>query len=176
MRLALAGCAGVWLSVLHAMAAQDVAMTTKALTPTPARKLQHAAVGAAVAASSTHTEFPSESPPGALVDGDLTTRWSSDYAEPQKVEIRLPRPTAIAKVRLHWESATATRYSLAVSSDGQAWQSLYAYMKTDATPTPRVDEIALKGVSASIIKLDLIGRANPAWGFSLYEIEVVPAD
>jgi hypothetical protein len=53
---------------------------------------------------------------------------------------------------------------------------MHAYLKTDAKPEPRVDDINLNGVSAQSIKLDLLGRVRPDWGFSLYEIEVVPAD
>lgn len=144
--------------------------------PAPETKVRHAALGASVTASSTHAQFPSERPPSALVDGDLTTRWSSDYSEPQTVEIKLARPVLISTIRIHWEAAAATRYSLSVSPDGKAWQSLYAYMKTDAKPEARVDVIRLKNASAGYIRLDLIGRVNPTWGFSLHEIEVIPAE
>jgi hypothetical protein len=37
-----------------------------------------------------------------------------------------------------------------------------------------VDEIPLKGRKTLMIRLDLQTRANPDWGFSLFEIEVVP--
>jgi len=144
--------------------------------PPPETKIKHAAIGAAVTVSSTSKKYPTELPPSVLVDGDLTTRWSSEYAEPQTIEVKLEKPMKLAKIRLHWEDAVATKYSLSVSSDGKSWNGMYAFMKTDAKPVPRVDDIALNGVSAGFIKLDLTGRVSPEWGFSLYEIEVIPAE
>jgi hypothetical protein len=147
----------------------------KPLPPKEA-KIQNAAMGSVVTATSTNKKFPAELPPSALVDGDLTTRWSSEYADPQAIEVKLAKPLKIAKIRLHWENAVATKYSLSVSSDGKDWKGMHVFMKTDAKPETRVDEINLNGVSAAFIKLDLISRVNPDWGFSLYEIEVVPAE
>ena len=65
---------------------------------------------------------------------------------------------------------------MAISDDCKMWNGMHACLKTDAKPEARVDEINLNRVSAGFIKLDLTGRVNPQWGFSLYEIEVVPAN
>jgi|GEM_PF-5121039 len=147
-----------------------------AATATQETKIKNAAAGATVTASSVNKKFPNELPASALVDGDLTTRWSSEYADPQTVEVKLEKPLKIAKIRLHWENAVATKYALSVSSDGKKWNGMHAYLKTDAKPEARVDEINLNNISAQYIKLDLLSRVKPDWGFSLYEIEVVAAD
>jgi hypothetical protein len=36
-----------------------------------------------------------------------------------------------------------------------------------------VDELDMKGVLAKFIKLELLNRVHPTWGFSLYEIEAI---
>ncbi len=119
-------------------------------------------------------KFASEGPPSALVDGDLTTRWSSQYKDGQHVILKLPRSVAVDKVRLHWEAASASKYSVAISSDGNRWETIHAYWRTSVKLEPRTDEVPLKGREARMIKVDLETRANPEWGFSLFEIEVVP--
>lgn len=147
-------------------------------TPVPPKetKIKHAAIGATVTATSTNKKDPAELPASALVDGDLATRWSSEYTEPQTLEVKLEKPMRIGKIRLYWENAAATKYSLSLSADGKTWNGMHAYLKTDAKSEARVDEIKLNNAAAMFIKLDLTSRANPEWGFSLYEIEVVPAE
>ena len=157
-------------------AAQSAPTTAEKPVPSKETKIKHAAIGATVTASSTSKKDTSELPPSALVDGDLTTRWSSDYAEPQSIEVKLVKPLRIGKVRLHWENAAAAKYALSISSDGKTWNGMYAYLKPDTKPGARVDDVNLNNASAMFIKLDLTGRVNPTWGFSLYEIEVVPAE
>lgn len=152
--------------------------TAPAAPPVPPKetKIKHAAIGTTVTASSTNKKNAGELPASALVDGDLATRWSSEYTEPQTIEVKLEKSIQIGKIRLHWENAAATKYSLSLSADGKTWNGMHAYLKTDAKPEARVDEIKLNNASAMFIKLDLTSRANPEWGFSLYEIEVVPAE
>lgn len=141
--------------------------------PAP-RKIKHAAMGAGVTVSSTHTGEEGEGPASSLVDGDLTTRWSSDYSAPQEVTVDLGKLTALSRLRLHWERASALRYSVMASSDGQKWRNVHLlYMKTSGEPAARIDNINLKGVSTRFIRLVLRGSANPEWGFSLYEVEVI---
>lgn len=148
-----------------------------AARPAKPAKVPNAARGAVVSATSTNTAFPSELPPSALADGDLTTRWSSAYSEPQTIEMKLSRqPIVIRRIRVHWESAAASRYALSVSPDGRNWKNIYAYLNTASKAEPRVDEIPLNDIPASFIRLELISRANPAWGFSLYEIQVIAAE
>lgn len=137
-------------------------------------RISHAAVGCRVEASSSNMKFPGEGPPSALVDGDLATRWSSEYRDNQSVTLTLAQAAAVDKLRLHWEAAAAAKYSVALSEDGKTWETVHADWRTSAKPEPRVDEIPLKGRKTLMIRLDLQTRANPDWGFSLFEIEVVP--
>jgi hypothetical protein len=132
-------------------------------------------VGCWIQASSTSLKEGGEGGPECLVDGDLATRWSSAYAEPQQINLRFAKPVRIARLRLYWESAAARRYAVAISPDGQAWTTVHVHMNLSAKPVARTDDVNLKGITAVAMRLELQERVNPEWGFSLHEIEVVPA-
>jgi hypothetical protein len=153
------------------------ATATSSEEPSGAAKLQSCAVGATVTVSSTHFGESGESTASALVDGNLFTRWSSDYSEPQNVVIQLKKPAILSKLRLHCEKASATKYCVYLSSDGKNWISMYLYMNTGSgEPVSRIDDVDLKNTLASWIKLDLQSCINKQWGFSLYEIEALGND
>jgi hypothetical protein len=133
-------------------------------------KAQHKALAAKASASSTHAGASGEEGAQALIDGNLKTRWSSDYSEPQHVVLSFGHPVTFNKIRMHWEAAAAREYNVLVSGDGQAWKSVASI--TNAAAGPRVDEVNGAGVKASFLKLDLLKRVNTQWGFSLYEIEI----
>jgi hypothetical protein len=126
-------------------------------------------LGAAVDASSTHSEFEGEGPAAALVDGDLTTRWSSDYSEPQHVVLDFGRSVAIETVQLHWEAAAAAAYQVKVSDDGDDWQVVHS--RSDGPAGPRVDRITVDQGRGRYLRLDMSKRTGE-WGFSLHEIAV----
>jgi hypothetical protein len=138
--------------------------------------LKHAAIGATVLVSSTHAGEEGEDTAAALVDGNLRTRWSSEYGEPHDVTLDLGKPQKLAKLRLHWETASATAYRVSFSEDGNKWNPIYDFdMKTPGKPQPRVDDVDMRNIAARHIRVDLLRRVNPDWGFSLYEIEAVAA-
>ncbi len=127
-----------------------------------------------VTASSTHRGEAGEATAAALIDRDLFTRWSSDYSTPQKVILKLSRSARLSRMRIHWEIAAAKSYSVSLSPDGTTWTK--AFQKRKGEMGPRIDDIDLGGQEARRIRIDLRGRMNPTWGFSIYEIEVVTTD
>lgn len=138
---------------------------------------RNCAIGASVSVSSTHYGENGESGPSALVDGDLLTRWSSDYSEPQEIVLQLKKPAALSRLRLHWEQASATRYCVYLSRNGKDWTSVYLYMgMSGGELASRIDDIDLKNTAAGWLKLDLQTCVNKQWGFSMYEIEALGAD
>ncbi len=139
-------------------------------------KIKHAAVGAKVSATSTHKEWPGEGAVEALVDGNMGTRWSSDYSAPQCVTIDLGKAYGVKTIRLHWEHAFAARYTVSTSMDGKKWAMLYAVVKPSKVKQPEVDTLHITGVRTRHIELDLEKRVDPEWGFSLYEVEIETAD
>jgi len=136
------------------------------------RRVEHDGIGANVQVSSTHKEDTGESDASALVDGDLDTRWSSEYSAPQSVVIELDDVSKVNGIRLHWEAAVATYYTISISKDGEKWQRIRRYFTTKREPGPRVDDIDLKQGVARWIRVDLLARVNRDWGYSLYDIEV----
>jgi hypothetical protein len=138
--------------------------------------ITHDGLGAVVTCSSTHLGEPGEGPPAALVDGKFETRWSSEYSAPQQVVVDLGEVMPVASLRLHWESASALRYIVSVSRDMREWEKIHLCLNTRASNEPRVDEVRVKDRAVRGIKLDLLARASPDWGFSLYEVEVVASD
>jgi hypothetical protein len=104
--------------------------------------------------------------PRLAVDGDLGTRWSSDFSDPQSITVDLGEPCEITRVRLHWESAHATRYQLQVSDDQTAWTSIVSV--TDADGEIDEHDVAARG---RYVRMAGEARATP-YGYSLYEFEV----
>ena len=132
----------------------------------------HKAVGARVMASSTHRGQHGEAARRAVVDGDLSTRWSSEYSEPQEISLFFGKRIDVRRIRIHWENACATKYAVSLSPDGKTWQKAYLFLDLTSEPVPRVDTIRLPGTPAKATKLELISRVRSEWGFSIYEIEV----
>ena len=59
------------------------------------------------------------------VDGNLTTRWSSAFSDPQWLEVDLGAVHDIHSVVLYWENAYATAFQIQVSDNGSTWTTLY---------------------------------------------------
>ncbi|MGW6280296.1 discoidin domain-containing protein [Kribbella sp. NPDC055071] len=58
-------------------------------------------------------------PATAAVDGDLGTRWSSTFADPQWLQVDLGATATVDQIVLRWEAAYATAYRVEVSANGQ---------------------------------------------------------
>ncbi|MDD5546612.1 MAG: family 16 glycosylhydrolase [Candidatus Omnitrophica bacterium] len=104
---------------------------------------------------------------GNAVDGDMGTRWSSEFFDPQWIYIDLGKPRVIEAVRLEWENASARAFKLQVSDDARRWRTVYS-----------TDNGA--GGTEEITGLDVTGRyvrvygseRRSKYGFSLWEFEV----
>jgi hypothetical protein len=109
--------------------------------------------------------FPAE----YAVDGNRSTRWSSEFSDPQWIAIDLGQATAISRVELMWEAAFARSYTLEVSTDSQTWTEVY---KTDKG-SGGLETIRFNSTQARWVRLNCKRRATP-YGYSLYEIRVFP--
>jgi outer membrane protein assembly factor BamB len=136
---------------------------------------------AKLTASTVQVKWDGEGPVESVVDGDLKTRWSTQFADDsvkdrdvakdnkQHLLLDFGKPTTMTKVVLHWETAAAKRLDLLVSDDGKAWKKVAE--KKDGAAGPRSDTFELKGAKGRHLKLELHERATK-YGYSLYEIEV----
>ncbi|WKU05338.1 protein kinase [Micromonospora sp. HUAS LYJ1] len=122
------------------------------------------ALGVPVEASS--AEGVSRSPLRA-VDGDLSTRWGSEWSDPQWLRVDLGARWQVNEVVLRWERAYAVSYQVDVSADGTTWSRVFATASgTGGTVTVPVAELP-----ARFVRLTGTQRAG-RYGYSLYEIEV----
>ena len=105
--------------------------------------------------------------PEQVVDGNLDTRWSSDFSDPQWIQIDLGRTCSVESVRLIWEVACATVYEIQTSEDGTNWKTVYS----TANGQGYNEEITQLNTSAQYVKICGVERATE-FGYSLWEFEV----
>ncbi|MGI4874361.1 MAG: discoidin domain-containing protein [Janthinobacterium lividum] len=103
-------------------------------------------------------------------DGNGTTRWESDYSDPQTLSVDLGSVQPIDDIRLTWEAAVGKDYTLEVSTDGTTWQTVAPVTGNASTTT----EYAHLGASGRYVRLTGTARGT-AYGYSLYEFEVFAA-
>ncbi len=105
--------------------------------------------------------------PNLAVDGNLGTRWSSAYSDPQWIQIDLGASMNICHVKLTWETAYAKSYQIQVSADGTLWANLYSTTTGDGG----VDD--LTGLSGNGRYIRMYGTVRATgYGYSLWEFEV----
>lgn len=101
------------------------------------------------------------------VDGNITTRWSSDFIEPSWIYIDLEELLQINKVILHWEAAYAQKYTIEVSTDSNTWTTVYSEQNSNG----QIDQINFELVTTRYVRMWGITRVTE-YGFSLFEFEI----
>jgi hypothetical protein len=106
-------------------------------------------------------------PASAAVDGNLTgTRWSSQFSDPQWIQVDLGQVATLTQITLVWESAYATAFALQASNDGTTWTTLQSVTNgTGGTQTYNVTG------SGRYVRMYGTARAT-GYGYSLYEFQV----
>jgi hypothetical protein len=105
--------------------------------------------------------------PMRAVDGSLSTRWSSQFSDPQWIAVDLGQAIDITRVVLRWEMAYGADYQIQVSNDKSTWSTVRAVVGGDGG----VDD--LTGLSGSGRYVRMYGtRRGTHWGYSLLEFEV----
>jgi hypothetical protein len=101
------------------------------------------------------------------VDGSRSTRWSSDYRDPQWIYVDLGATYNIDEVVLNWETAYGRAYQIQVSPDATNWTTVYS------TTTGTGDTDELRGLSGTGRYVRMYGTARGTpWGYSLWEFAV----
>ncbi len=100
------------------------------------------------------------------VDGDLATRWSSHFSDPQWIYVDLGMRQRIERVILHWETAYSKAYQIQVSDDATHWTDIYSTTVGDGG----VDNLDVSG-TGRYVRLNGTQRGT-GWGYSLWEFEV----
>src|SRR5690242_15131125 len=63
---------------------------------------------------------------GNATDGNSGTRWSSQFSDPQWLQVDLGQTATIDTVTLVWETAYATGFQIQTSPDGTAWTTIFS--------------------------------------------------
>ncbi|WP_069751676.1 discoidin domain-containing protein [Streptomyces sp. EN16] len=105
-------------------------------------------------------------PAANAVDGSLDTRWASDWADQQWIQVDLGATSSFDHVQLAWEAAYAKAYTVQTSDDGQAWNTVH----TETAGNGGIDDIEVAG-NARYVRVSTSERGTP-WGYSLYEFGV----
>ena len=100
------------------------------------------------------------------VDGDIETRWSSQFSDPQWISVDLGARKHVKRVILHWEAAHGEAYSIQLSDDAVHWTDLYNTSTSDGD----VDNVTVSG-TGRYVRVHATMRAAE-WGYSLWELEV----
>ena len=103
-------------------------------------------------------------------DGNLNTRWSSAWSDPQWIQVDLGATYNISEVVLYWETAYGKNYQIQVSSDATNWNTIYS-----TTNGPGGTEY-LTGLSGTGRYVRMYGTVRGTqWGYSLWEFQIFPA-
>jgi hypothetical protein len=100
------------------------------------------------------------------VDGNLGTRWSSQWSDPQWLEVDLGATHTVTKVVLYWERAYATAFQIQVSDNGVTWTDIYS----TTTGSGGLQTLPVRG-SGRYIRMYGTARATQ-YGYSLWEFQV----
>jgi eukaryotic-like serine/threonine-protein kinase len=100
------------------------------------------------------------------VDGNTGTRWSSDFSDPQWLEVDLGAAHPITKVVLDWETAYAVAFQIQVSDDGTTWTDVYS----TTTGSGGSQTLQVSG-AGRYVRIYGTQRATQ-WGYSLWEFQI----
>lgn len=99
-------------------------------------------------------------------DGDISTRWSSEYADDQWLIIDLQETQFVNEVKLYWEDAFASAYKIETSHDQIEWTTVY----TESNGDGEWDDVSFERHETRYLRISCTTRATD-WGFSLWEVE-----
>lgn len=113
-------------------------------------------------------------PAANAIDGNLTSRWASQFSDPQWIQLDLGSPKAIAKVVLRWEAAASSSYDIQVSNDANTWTVVGSNQTATIVGTGTSNRVdTLSGLSTTGRYVRMYSRARSTqYGNSLWEFEV----
>ncbi len=101
------------------------------------------------------------------VDGNKSSRWSSNFADDAWMYVDLGSTYSVNKVVLTWEGAYGKDYDIQTSTDGSNWTTVNSIRGEDGGE----DVITFNAVNARYVRMQGVTRALP-YGYSLWEMEV----
>ncbi len=100
------------------------------------------------------------------VDGNISTRWSSEYSDPQYIYVDLEDEYEIDRVYIEWETAYASQYKIQVSNDASNWTDVITEYNGDGD----IDDIKLSA-KGRYVRIYCMQRKTQ-YGNSIFEFGV----
>ncbi|MFD4576961.1 discoidin domain-containing protein [Streptomyces sp. NPDC058417] len=100
------------------------------------------------------------------VDGNATTRWASDWSDPQWLQVDLGARRDFRHVQLVWETSYARDYTIQTSDNGTDWRTVH----TVTGGNGGVDDFDVNA-AGRYVRVHGTARGT-GWGYSLYEFGV----
>ncbi|HTA21842.1 MAG TPA: discoidin domain-containing protein [Polyangia bacterium] len=105
------------------------------------------------------------------VDGNMGTRWSSQFSDPQWLTVDLGATHSINRVTINWQNSYAKDYQVRVSTDNATWTTIQSITNSDGG----LDD--LQGLSGSGRYVQIYGtRRATQYGYSIWEIQIAAPD
>ncbi len=147
------------------------ATATRTLTPTPTPTGGTGSVmlsfhAPAVASSVQNNANCANCTADKAVDVDMSTRWATDWADPQWIYLDLGASANITRVVLKWEAAYGKSYQIQVSNDAATWTSIYSTTTGDGA----TDDLAITGTGRYVRMYGTV--RGTGYGYSLFEFQV----
>jgi endoglucanase Acf2 len=106
--------------------------------------------------------------PSYAVDGNSSTRWSTQFSDPQWIYVDLGSTYNISEVKLNWETAAGKDYQIQVSTDATNWTTIKT---VTGNTTSGVHDYP--GLSGSGRYVRMYGTARTTqYGYSLFDFSV----
>jgi F5/8 type C domain-containing protein/phospholipase D-like protein len=104
---------------------------------------------------------------GNAVDGSTSTRWSSQFSDPQWIYVDLGQAYSLSEVILHWETAFGADYQVQVSNDASTWTTIRSVTNGDGG----IDDLTSLSGTGRYVRI-FGTRRGTQWGYSLWELDV----
>ena len=100
------------------------------------------------------------------VDGNMGTRWSSSFSDPQYIIVDLGSVCHIDDITLFWEAAYAKEYYIKISTNDSSWTNVFH----QTNGTGGTEKIS---VSTDARWIQMLGMQRATqYGYSIYEMQV----
>src|SRR6185295_11106606 len=99
-------------------------------------------------------------------DGNLNTRWSSQFSDPQSIYVDLGARYDLCRIVLHWEAALGKDFKIQVSDDASVWTDI-----TSIINNVTFDNYIPVKATGRYVRMAGTQRGT-IYGYSLWEFEV----
>ncbi|TKC86305.1 glycoside hydrolase family 2 [Trinickia terrae] len=161
---------GATFTVVVSNAAGSATSAGATLTVTPSAAASTGSGSANLALGMVATSSGAENAglgPMNAVDGNLNSRFSSDFNDNAWITVDLGQPKLFNRVVLRWENAYGKAYVIESSNDNQTWTPVF----TQNAGAGGAEDLSVPATTARYVRMQGVQRATQ-YGYSLFEFEI----